>query len=589
MNFKHMTVRAKLTAAFATLAVLIALVAGLATKSLNDANNRFANFVQGINARLLLSYEVRTAVEQRAILARDLANAATPQARETIKAEVMKAHDDVQTRMAKLMKMAAEPGVSQQAHSLMTKMAEIEAQYAPVALGIVELASQGNREEAVAKMNADCRPLLAALINAAHDYRDYTSKHSEELLAQSAADYAIQRNLLFGGCLVAFAAALVAGALITRSLTRALGAEPAVLSEAVSRVADGDLSQSLDVERVDTTSVLASLARMQSSLSGVVANVRANSESVATASSQIAQGNQDLSQRTEEQASALQQTAATMEELNTTVRNNTDNAKQANQLAQGASAIAAKGGEVVGQVVTTMQGISESSRKIGDIIGVIDGIAFQTNILALNAAVEAARAGEQGRGFAVVAGEVRTLAQRSAEAAKEIKGLIGRSVEQVEQGSVLVDQAGQTMGEIVGSIKRVSDIVAEISTASQEQSSGISQVGDAVGQMDQVTQQNAALVEEGAAAAESLKGQAQQLVQAVAVFKLSGRVAGQHNGTATPAAISPTHERRGADRAKNVIRPAFAARPSGSLTKSTEASVMSGTGAKTGTDDWTSF
>ena len=209
------------------------------------------------------------------------------------------------------------------------------------------------------------------------------------------------------------------------------------------------------------------------------------------------------------------------------MRNNTDSARQANELAQGASMIAAQGGEVVGRVVTTMQGISDSSRKIGDIIGVIDGIAFQTNILALNAAVEAARAGEQGRGFAVVAGEVRSLAQRSADAAKEIKSLIGRSVEQVEQGTVLVDQAGQTMGEIVGAIQRVSDIVAEISSASQAQSSGISQVGNAVGQMDQATQQNAALVEESAAAAESLQGQAQQLVQAVAVFKLAGPMAGQ--------------------------------------------------------------
>jgi methyl-accepting chemotaxis protein len=210
-----------------------------------------------------------------------------------------------------------------------------------------------------------------------------------------------------------------------------------------------------------------------------------------------------------------------MEELSTTVRNNADNAKQADVLARGASAVAARGGDVVGRVVTTMQGISDSSRRIGDIIGVIDGIAFQTNILALNAAVEAARAGEQGRGFAVVAAEVRSLAQRSAEAAKEIKALIGRSVEQVEQGTVLVDQAGKTMGEIVNSIQRVSDIVAEITTATAEQSTGIQQVGDAVGQMDQMTQQNAALVEEGAAAAESLKLQAQLLVKTVAVFKLS--------------------------------------------------------------------
>ncbi|MBB3192818.1 methyl-accepting chemotaxis protein [Roseateles terrae] len=327
--------------------------------------------------------------------------------------------------------------------------------------------------------------------------------------------------------MIMFALALVmtvfggaVGLSLSRNLRRALGAEPEALSHAVARVAGGDLTLPLCPAASDSTSVLANVARMQSNLSDVVAGVRANSESVATASAQIAQGNQDLSQRTEEQASALQQTAATMEQLNTTVRNNADNAQQANQLAQAATTIATSGGEVVGKVVATMQGISESSRKIGDIIGVIDGIAFQTNILALNAAVEAARAGEQGRGFAVVASEVRTLARRSADAAKEIKTLIHHSVSQVEQGTTLVDHAGATMGQIVESIRRVNDIVAEISSASQEQSSGISQVGEAVSQMDKVTQQNAALVEESAAAAESLKVQAEQLVGNVAVFKL---------------------------------------------------------------------
>ena len=292
--------------------------------------------------------------------------------------------------------------------------------------------------------------------------------------------------------------------------------------QVAEQVRDGDLSTRIaDPARDEISPLLAALGDMQQSLARVVGSVRGNAESVATASAQIAQGNQDLSGRTEQQASALQETAATMEQLGTTVRHNADSAKQANELAQGASAIAAQGGEVVGKVVATMQGISDSSRKIGDIIGVIDGIAFQTNILALNAAVEAARAGEQGRGFAVVASEVRSLAQRSAEAAREIKGLIGRSVEQVEHGTVLVGQAGDTMGEIVGSIRRVTDIVAEISNSSIEQSSGVQQVGDAVSQMDQATQQNAALVEQSAAAAESLKGQAQELVQAVAVFRLA--------------------------------------------------------------------
>jgi methyl-accepting chemotaxis protein len=266
--------------------------------------------------------------------------------------------------------------------------------------------------------------------------------------------------------------------------------------------------------------MLAAMSRMQSSFSAIVRGVQANAEQVATASAQIAQGNNDLSGRTEQQASALEETAASMEELSATVRQNADNAKQANQLAQSASTVAVLGGDVVAQVVDTMKGINESSKKIADIISVIDGIAFQTNILALNAAVEAARAGEQGRGFAVVASEVRSLAGRSADAAKEIKSLIITSVERVEHGTTLVDKAGATMSEVVSSIKRVTDIMGEIRAASVEQSSGVAQVGEAVTQMDHATQQNAALVEESAAAAESLKGQAQQLVQAVAVFKL---------------------------------------------------------------------
>jgi len=400
------------------------------------------------------------------------------------------------------------------------------------------------------------------------------------------AAYAQARTSLLLGVLTALAIAAIAGLWLVRSIARPLANAVA----AADRVAAGDFTQPIQADGEDEAAqVLKALSRMQANLADVVSGVRANSESVATASAQIAQGNQDLSQRTEEQASALQQTAATMEQLNTTVRNNTDSAKQANQLAQSASAVAAQGGEVVGHVVSTMQGISDSSRKIADIIGVIDGIAFQTNILALNAAVEAARAGEQGRGFAVVASEVRSLAQRSAEAAKEIKSLIGRSVEQVEQGTALVDQAGKTMCEIVGSIKRVSNIVAEISSASQEQSTGIGQVGEAVSQMDQVTQQNAALVEESAAAAESLKGQAQQLVQAVSVFKLSGQAGGQAVYNAGPAANAPTGERRGPDRAKNVSRPAFRAKSAAEPVKSPEADTMASAGAKTGTDDWASF
>ena len=346
---------------------------------------------------------------------------------------------------------------------------------------------------------------------------DSIEKSGQQLDTQ-AKDGVGQTRLAIGIALLMAVAAMVASALwlagrMTRPMAHAVGV--------AERLALGDLTTEIrPTGNVETVLLLQSMARMQTSFSGIVREVKANAENVSVASAQIAQGNNDLSQRTEEQASALEETAASMEELSSTVKQNADNAKQANQLAVGASTVAIKGGEVVGQVVTTMKGINDSSKRIADIIAVIDGIAFQTNILALNAAVEAARAGEQGRGFAVVASEVRSLAGRSADAAKEIKGLINASVERVEQGTRLVDQAGVTMTEVVNSIKRVTDIMGEISAASAEQNAGVAQVGEAITQMDQVTQQNAALVEESAAAAESLKGQAQQLVSAVSVFKL---------------------------------------------------------------------
>ena len=314
---------------------------------------------------------------------------------------------------------------------------------------------------------------------------------------------------------------LAVAALVGLSLVRSITGGIGIAVKVAKTVAAGDLSSRIVVDRGDEIGVmLGALKHMNESLVGIVGDVRNASESIATGSSQIAQGNADLSQRTEEQASNLQQTAASMEELTATVKHNADTARRASELAESASTVAAQGGAVVGQVVATMDGITDSSKKITDIIGVIDGIAFQTNILALNAAVEAARAGEQGRGFAVVASEVRSLAQRSATAAKEIKVLIGESVGKVENGTRLVADAGRTMGDIVDQVKRVSQLITEISDASGEQSTGIGQIGDAVTQLDQVTQQNAALVEESAAAAESLRVQADNLARTVATFRL---------------------------------------------------------------------
>ena len=378
----------------------------------------------------------------------------------------------------------------------------------------------GNYEQARKLLDSKISPLNPAFSKATDDLVQLQVRvaESDHLRAERHGENSL---LAVGGLATAALLAGVLGAwLFTRRLLQRLGAAPGELARVAETIAQGDLTTS-SAQRAPAGSVMASMQAMREALAGIVGTVRQGVESVATASAQIAQGNGDLSARTEEQAANLEQTAASMEQLTSTVKASADNAEQARQLAGSASDVATRGGAVVSQVVATMQEIQGSSRQIADITGVIDGIAFQTNILALNAAVEAARAGEQGRGFAVVAGEVRALAQRSAEAARQIKTLIGDSVTRIEQGGELVADAGRTMQDIVTQVQRVSTLIGEITHAAREQTQGITQVGDAVGQLDQTTQQNAALVEESAAAAESLKQQAQRLADAVSVFRVA--------------------------------------------------------------------
>ena len=406
--------------------------------------------------------------------------------------------------------------LSAQTVSSLGQAQPLAAQYVAAARSTIQAA----RQDAAAGQSRmpDLQRAFGALETRMAELSESIGANSEQMQSAAAAGVARTR-LQIGGALALAAIGLVAGALL---LARRMTGPMDRAVDLAERLAEGDLrTRVVPAGNDETVRLMVAMARMQDNIAGIVRNVQSNADNVANASAEIAQGNADLSSRTEEQASALEETAASMEQLAGTVRQNAENARQGKQMAMGATEVATRGGEVVSQVVQTMQGINEASRRIVDIISVIDSIAFQTNILALNAAVEAARAGEQGRGFAVVASEVRSLAGRSAEAAREIKGLISDSVGRVDEGTALVGQTRSTMTEVVEAIRQVDEIMGQISTASGEQSTGVAQVGEAVTQMDQATQQNAALVEQSAAAAESLRMQAQRLVEAVAVFKLA--------------------------------------------------------------------
>ena len=520
MTLNRLTIRSKLIAGFGMISLIVVVVCGLSLKALSDSTDGFTDFVRGINARADMVVQVRTAIDRRAIAARNLVLVSKPQDIEIEKAEVMRADEDVRTHLKQLNEMIANANnTTEKARSLVAEINRIESSYGPVATHIVQLALDGKRDQASTEIDDNCRPLLAALIRATDAYADYTRTREEQLVSEHITRYETQRNLLIAISVAAIALAIGSCVLIARAVTGPLG-----FAIGVARtVSQGDLRTRITVDGHDETSkLLSALREMNERLTEIVTRVRDSSLSIAGAAREIAAGNQDLSQRTEQQAASLQETASSMEQLTSTVRQNADNAQQGSTLAANASSVAQKGSAVVGQVVSTMQDISESSTKIADITGIIEGVAFQTNILALNAAVEAAQAGEQGRGFAVVASEVRSLAQRSSSAAKEIKDLIATSVERIRDGSALVGEAGRTMSEVTRAVARVTDIMGEIAAASSEQSRGIEQVNLAITQMDNVTQQNAALVEEAAAASRAMEDQGKRLREVVGFFRVVG-------------------------------------------------------------------
>ena len=522
--FKNMKVGARLTFGFGVMLFMAAVMAFAGLNALSSVMEGLKTVTAAaLPKTTIANRNIQAAYDYARAFAyivtsegRASANAtALQKAREALVDTVKAVNDNVAT-LEKLLSTDDEK-------TLLAKVKEDRGRYGKSRNQVLELKKAGEGDKAAELMFTETNSLQTIYIQAWKDFIAHEDLKIENGIKATAEIYNFAKGLLISVLLAMFVVGATIAVWITRSLLNALGGEPGYAASVAGKIAAGDLSIPINLRHGDLSSLMFAIKAMRDNLVGIVSQVRSGTDAICTASHEIASGNLDLSSRTEHQASSLEETAASMEELTSTVKQNVDNAQQANQLAIAASKVALKGGSVVAQVVDTMGAINNSSRRIVDIISVIDGIAFQTNILALNAAVEAARAGEQGRGFAVVASEVRSLAQRSAAAAKEIKTLISHSVTAVETGGSLVAQAGSTMDEVVASVKRVTDIMAGITAASNEQSAGIEQVNQAIMEMDGVTQQNAALVEQAAAAAESMQRQADMLSQVVAVFKLGGQ------------------------------------------------------------------
>ncbi|MBP0600300.1 MCP four helix bundle domain-containing protein [Herbaspirillum sp. LeCh32-8] len=524
MPFKNTKVATKLGLGFGLVLLLLAAITAIGIARMVQINAQVKNIVDINNVEISAVMTMRAAIFEQSIAVRNVALMSDRAAIDRELDGLIKQDERYKTAQAKLQELfGIDQNTSGREKELLATATSQSAAASTMFARAVELSRQGEDAELKRFITNEIGPRQIERRGTLADLAALEDESNREAGAHAHAVFESARlqMLVIGGA--ALLIGVIASLLIARNLLRQLGGEPSYAADIAQKIAVGDLTVEVAVAEQDKSSMLFAMKQMRDALTRIVAQVRQGTDTIATASSEIARGNLDLSSRTEEQASSLEETASSMEELTSTVRQNADNARQANQLASSASSIASEGGQVVQQVVDTMGSINESSRKIVDIIGVIDGIAFQTNILALNAAVEAARAGEQGRGFAVVASEVRTLAQRSASAAKEIKQLIDDSVAKVDTGSKLVAQAGGTMDQVVSSVRQVTDIVSEISASSREQSDGIEQINQAVVQMDQVTQQNAALVEEAAAAAQSLQDQADSLQQIVSIFRIDGR------------------------------------------------------------------